>query len=278
MTAPLSPADASLEIERSLQGRQRPPNESRGEARIRISLVLALALFASELLPAWLTRSSLAYLRRLQRTGGLSADACPMHTEYAYCVSMENVRRHCRQGRALARGVAACVVVAAVGSAGYAAYGAGIRPLGGASGSVTTAPPPTGVAPTGNGDVRHLDPALRHAFAVARRDAAAQGIEMSITSGWRSHAEQATLFAAAVRKYGSAAEASHWVLPPGQSAHERGAAIDVGPAEGAAWLDAHGVHYGLCRRYQNEPWHFELLAPALGQACPPLEPYAHAAA
>src|SRR3954468_22101907 len=202
-------------------------------------------------------------------------DACRMHTEYAYCVSMENVRLSRRRGRALARGMAACVVVAAMASAGYAAYGAGIRPPGGPSRPVAT-PPPRGVAPTGTGDVSHLDPALRHAFAVARHDAAAQGIEMSITSGWRSHAEQTTLFAAAVRKYGSAVGASHWVLPPGHSAHERGAAIDVGPAEGAAWLDAHGVHYGLCRRCQNEPWHFELLAPALGQSCPTLEPYAHA--
>jgi zinc D-Ala-D-Ala carboxypeptidase len=186
---------------------------------------------------------------------------------------MENVRLHRRRSRALARGVAACVVVAAVASAGYAAYGAGIRPLGGSSRPAAT-PPPSGVAPTGTGDASHLDPALRHAFAVARHDAAAQGIEMSITSGWRSHAEQATLFAAAIRKYGSRAAASHWVLPPGESAHERGAAIDVGPAAGAAWLDEHGVHYGLCRRYLNEPWHFELLAPALGQPCPALEPFA----
>jgi zinc D-Ala-D-Ala carboxypeptidase len=171
--------------------------------------------------------------------------------------------------------MAACLVAAAVASAGYAAHGAGVRPLEGAS-TPGPAAPPVGVAPTGTGNVSHLDPALRHAFAVARRDAAAEGIEMRITSGWRSHAEQAALFAAAVRKYGSAAEASHWVLPAGESEHERGLAIDVGPAAGAAWLDAHGVHYGLCRRYQNEPWHFELLAPALGQSCPAMEPFANA--
>ena len=64
-------------------------------------------------------------------------------------------------------------------------------------------------------------------------------------------------------------------LPPGHAAHERGEAIDVGPPDGAAWLDVHGVHYGLCRRYANEAWHFELLAPAIDQQCPPLEPYAH---
>src|SRR4051794_32703831 len=194
-----------------------------------------------------------------------------MHTEYAYCVSMGAGELNRRRGRGLARAVAGCVIAAAFASAGYAAHGAGVRSLEGASHPTSL---PTGVAPTGTGNVSHLDSALRHAFAVARRDAALQGVDLHITSGWRSHAEQAALYAAAIRKYGSAAEASHWVLPPGRSAHERGAAIDVGPSEGAAWLDAHGVHYGLCRRYLNEPWHFELLAPALGQQCPPLQPYA----
>jgi D-alanyl-D-alanine carboxypeptidase len=153
-------------------------------------------------------------------------------------------------------------------AAGYTAHGAGLRPIGSESAL------PRGVAPTGSGDVRHLDPALHHAFLVAQRDAAAAGIELRITSGWRSHAEQAALFDAAVRKYGSREAASHWVLPPGQSDHERGLAIDVGPAAGAAWLDVHGVHYGLCRRYANEPWHFELLAPARGQRCPAMQPFA----
>src|SRR4051794_22795053 len=195
-----------------------------------------------------------------------------MHTEYAYCVSMvaEDVRR--RRRRWLSGLVATCIVATVV-SAAYAAHGVALRQAGGDS-RAQTRPPVTGVAPTGNGDVRRLDPALRHAFVVARHDARLQGIDLHVTSGWRSHEEQAALFAAAVQKYGSPAAASHWVLPAGESAHERGAAIDVGPAEGAAWLDAHGVHYGLCRRYQNEPWHFELLAPALGQPCPALEPHA----
>jgi zinc D-Ala-D-Ala carboxypeptidase len=180
--------------------------------------------------------------------------------------------RHHRRRRWLSGLVAACIA-ATVGSATYAAHGVALRQAGGGN-KAEPLPTATGVAPTGNGDVRRLDPALRHAFLVARHDARLQGIDLHVTSGWRSHEEQAALFAAAIRKYGSAAEASHWVLPAGKSAHERGAAIDVGPVDGAAWLDAHGVHYGLCRRYQNEPWHFELLAPALGQPCPALEPYA----
>ena len=184
------------------------------------------------------------------------------------------LRTHSTRRRRTFAGVAvAAAVGATIVSATYVAHGAALDRV---RGIQTTGPtrPPMGEAPEGTGDVSRLEPALRHAFVTARRDARAQGVELHITSGWRSHAEQAALFADAVRKYGSPAAASHWVLPPGQSAHERGAAIDVGPPEGAAWLEAHGVHYGLCRRYANESWHFELLAPALWQQCPALEPFA----
>lgn len=177
--------------------------------------------------------------------------------------------------RRVAAAIAACAVGATIASVGYAAHGAAVEQAQG-NRALGTTRATVAVAPTGTGTVTGLQPTLRHAFDVARRAALADGVTLHITSGWRSHAEQADLFDAAVRKYGSSAEASHWVLPPGQSAHERGAAIDVGPPEAAAWLDVHGVHYGLCRRYANEPWHFELLAPAIGQACPALEPYAHA--
>jgi hypothetical protein len=176
----------------------------------------------------------------------------------------------------IARAVVVAAVAVATGSAAYAAHGSVFGQHNTAGPPAGSLSPPIGVAPTGVASTRHLQPALRHAFAAAQRAAAAQGVALHITSGWRSHDEQARLFAAAVQKYGSREAAGHWVLPPGESAHERGAAIDVGPPSGAAWLDVHGVHYGLCRRYANESWHFELLAPALGQPCPALEPYAHA--
>lgn len=51
----------------------------------------------------------------------------------------------------------------------------------------------------------------------------------------------------------------------------KGQAIDVGPASGASWLEGNGVRLGLCRRYDNEPWHFERLAAAKGSSCPPRE-------
>src|SRR5436305_287761 len=154
-------------------------------------------------------------------------------------MAAEEVRRG--RSRGLAGLVATCVLATVV-SVAYAAHGVALRQADGGS-RAEPLPTATGVAPVGDGNVSRLQPAVRHAFAVARRDAALQGVDLHITSGWRSHEEQAALFAAAIRKYGSAAAASHWVLPAGESAHERGAAIDVGPADAAAWLDTHGVHY-----------------------------------
>jgi hypothetical protein len=57
------------------------------------------------------------------------------------------------------------------------------------------------------------------------------------------------------------------VLPPESSAHVQGRAIDVGPTDGALWLEQHGLELGLCRTYANELWHFEMLADGADQ-CP----------
>jgi D-alanyl-D-alanine carboxypeptidase len=119
-----------------------------------------------------------------------------------------------------------------------------------------------------------LEPHLSQAFSRARTAALAAGLDLQINSGFRSAAEQQRLYDAAIAKYGSPEKARHWVLPPAESDHVKGLAIDVGSPAAAAWLEKHGVRFGLCRRYLNEWWHFELLAPALGQRCPALEPYA----
>jgi D-alanyl-D-alanine carboxypeptidase len=130
------------------------------------------------------------------------------------------------------------------------------------------------VAPEGVGETDHLTPALHRAVERAIAAAAADGVELRVTSGWRSRAHQEELFEEAVRKYGSESEASHWVLPPSRSAHVRGEAVDVGPKAGAGWLERKGVRFGLCRRYDNEYWHFELLAAAKGSTCPTREAHA----
>ncbi|MEU8225043.1 M15 family metallopeptidase [Kribbella sp. NPDC048915] len=107
--------------------------------------------------------------------------------------------------------------------------------------------------------------------------AKADGVTIRITSGRRSVAKQQRLFDAAVKKYGSYQAATRWVLPPKYSDHVHGKAVDIGPAAAMTWLNKNGWRYGVCRRYDNEPWHFEALS-APGKKCPPREPYAVAKA
>jgi len=114
-----------------------------------------------------------------------------------------------------------------------------------------------------------LDPELAARFAAAQAAAFADGVELTLTSGWRSVADQEVLVAQTLDRYGDP-EAHRWVLPPEHSAHVQGLAIDVGPTEGAYWLAQHGIDLGLCQTYTNEIWHYEKLPDGAG-ACP--EPY-----
>ncbi len=125
-----------------------------------------------------------------------------------------------------------------------------------------------------------LVPQFKARYEVAKVAAKLIGHTLTITSGYRSLAQQQILFDRAVKRNGSVTAATRWVLPPKKSNHPWGIAIDinyrVGGAKGekaAAWLEKNGYKYGLCRRYENEWWHFEpLVAP--GRKCPKMEPYA----
>ena len=81
--------------------------------------------------------------------------------------------------------------------------------------------------------------------AAARREA---GLYLSITSGYRSDAEQAVLWAANPDP--------KWVAPPGTSLHRYGTELDLGPTDAYAWLAANSERFGFIRRYEHEPWHF----------------------
>jgi hypothetical protein len=118
--------------------------------------------------------------------------------------------------------------------------------------------------------VANLDPALLGALRRAAGDAAADGIEFHVDSGWRSPEYQERLRREAVSKYGSEQEAARWVATPKASAHVSGDAVDIGPSDARTWLSEHGAGYGLCRIYGNEPWHFELRPEAFGHGCPPV--------
>lgn len=118
--------------------------------------------------------------------------------------------------------------------------------------------------------ITNLDADLAAAVREAAADAADDGIDFWVTSGWRSPAYQQQLLDDAVREYGSLEAARERVSTPELSEHVSGKAIDIGPTEGAYWLIQHGTEYGLCQVYSNEIWHFELLTEP-GGACPALQ-------
>ncbi|MBT2213391.1 MULTISPECIES: M15 family metallopeptidase [Actinomadura] len=107
-------------------------------------------------------------------------------------------------------------------------------------------------------DLRGLAPQTLAAFTHARAEAFWRDKQLiGLTSGYRDPAEQHRIFAAEVARTGSVAAARLRVLPPEESGHVRGLALDVRPTEGALWLERHGWRYGLYRIYDNEWWHFE---------------------
>jgi zinc D-Ala-D-Ala carboxypeptidase len=118
--------------------------------------------------------------------------------------------------------------------------------------------------------VDNLDPDLLGAVRQAATDAAGDGVEFLVDSGWRSPAYQEQLLQDAVSEYGSEAEAARWVATPNTSAHVSGDAVDIGPSGAAAWLSGHGAEYGLCQIYGNEPWHYELRSQVSDHGCPPM--------
>lgn len=118
--------------------------------------------------------------------------------------------------------------------------------------------------------VANLDPALLQALREAATDAADDGVEFYVNSGWRSPEHQDRLLREAISKYGSEEEAARWVATADTSIHVLGGAVDIGPFEATAWLSEHGARYGLCQIYRNEPWHYELRPEAIDRGCPPM--------
>ena len=116
--------------------------------------------------------------------------------------------------------------------------------------------------------VANLDPGLLRALRDAAMDAAQDGIEIVVNSGWRSREYQKQLLRDAVAKYGSEKKAARWVATANTSAHVSGHAVDIGPSRAAAWLSTHGAEYRLCQIYRNEPWHYELRPEAIDDGCP----------
>jgi hypothetical protein len=129
---------------------------------------------------------------------------------------------------------------------------AAIVPSAGAGGFLATPSPSAGdyPGPFAYRQGKPMRPDTAAAFdrlaAAARKD----GILLTITSAFRSDADQARLFAAHPDP--------RWVAPPGKSLHRLGTELDLGPASAYGWLTRNAPRFGFVRRYQWEPWHFGL--------------------
>jgi hypothetical protein len=119
--------------------------------------------------------------------------------------------------------------------------------------------------------VANLGPDLLQALREAATEAADDGIEFYVNSGWRSPAYQNQLLREAVSEYGSEEEAARWVASADTSPHVSGNAVDIGHSDARAWLSVHGAEYGLCQIYRNEPWHYELRPEAIDHHCPRMD-------
>jgi zinc D-Ala-D-Ala carboxypeptidase len=118
--------------------------------------------------------------------------------------------------------------------------------------------------------VANLDPDLLGVLRQAATDAADDGVEFRVDSGWRSPEYQDQLLREAISEYGSEEEAARWVATAETSPHVSGDAVDIGHSDATAWLSEHGAEYGLCQIYSNEPWHYELRPEASDHGCPPM--------
>jgi hypothetical protein len=147
--------------------------------------------------------------------------------------------------------VGAFVAMPAALVAAHLAAGVSAVPAEATSAGPTVTAPGTTSPPTG------LQPGLVDAFRRAQAAAAADGFHLTITSGFRTAAQQAALLEAEVAKRGSREEALWWVFPPDRSMHVKGLAVDVGDGHAADWLDGHGARFGLCRTLSWEWWHLE---------------------
>ena len=111
------------------------------------------------------------------------------------------------------------------------------------------------------------------AFLSAQKAAQAKGLTFLLNSGYRSAAYQQRIFDCWVEQLGSTQAARQYALPPNESAHVQGYAMDIAPPSAAAWLESTKGQFGLCRRYEDETWHFEYQARYKTGGCPALVPH-----
>jgi hypothetical protein len=97
-----------------------------------------------------------------------------------------------------------------------------------------------------------MRPDVAAAFDRMATAASGAGLTLVVSSGFRSDAEQAALFAAHPDPT--------WVAPPGHSLHRCATELDLGPETAFGWLAAHASRFGFVQRYSWEAWHYGFTA------------------
>src|SRR4051794_41444649 len=93
-----------------------------------------------------------------------------------------------------------------------------------------------------------MRPDVALAFDRMEEAAAQDGVQLVITSAYRSDAEQAVLWARHPDP--------KWVARPGTSLHRNGTELDLGPQAAYGWLAANATRFHFTQRYAWEAWHF----------------------
>ena len=104
------------------------------------------------------------------------------------------------------------------------------------------------VGPLASRQGKPMRPDVAVAFDRLAEAARHDGFSLTITSAYRSDAEQARLYAAHPDP--------RWVAPPGQSLHRCATELDLGPPSAYGWLASNARRFGFLKRYSWEPWHF----------------------
>ncbi len=120
-----------------------------------------------------------------------------------------------------------------------------------------------------------VDPDAKDAFDEMQKAAAAEGLNIYISSGFRSYDYQAGLYERYVQRSGKA-EADRYSARPGHSEHQSGLAFDLNSIDmtfedtpECEWVNKHCADYGFIIRYPKdgeaitgymyEPWHIRYL-------------------
>jgi hypothetical protein len=132
-------------------------------------------------------------------------------------------------------------------SSGSQAAGSGATAAGG-SGSAPPSNTGSTVERQGKPIGGHIAKQFDSMVAAAKQD----GVNITITSGKRSRAEQERLYAAYKNGTGNLA------AKPGTSNHESGDALDLGPPSAYGWLKQNAGRFGFKNTIPSEPWHWSL--------------------